>query len=109
MSTVSEGALSDGGMTVDDGAYGSAVRRSDNLSTLADVTEDVIVATIEQRFQHDVIYTLIGDILIAVNPFKPIDIYTTAFHNLYMPEVAVAAWHACLGPCVLTVGVSVNG
>jgi len=43
-----------------------------DLATLATLTEASVIAELEKRYAKDVIYTNIGDILIAINPFKVI-------------------------------------
>lgn len=43
-----------------------------DLATLATLTEDSVIAELKKRYDQNVIYTNIGDILIAINPFKPI-------------------------------------
>lgn len=40
------------------------------------VTEPSILHALEVRFNHDIIYTSTGPILIAVNPFKAVSLYT---------------------------------
>ena len=39
--------------------------------------QEVIVDHVEQRFNQSEIYTYIGEILLAVNPFTPLAIYTS--------------------------------
>ncbi len=38
--------------------------------------QDSIVDQLEQRYTNNVIYTYIGDILVAVNPFTELSIYS---------------------------------
>jgi len=45
----------------------------DDLVLLDVVTEDAIVATLQTRFNNDLIYTGLGPVLISVNPFKAIN------------------------------------
>ncbi|XP_037084972.1 myosin-IIIb-like [Pollicipes pollicipes] len=47
----------------------------DDLASLERLTEDVIVEQLQQRYRAGQIYTYVGDILIAVNPFTNINIY----------------------------------
>ena len=47
----------------------------DDLASLERLTEDVIVDQLQQRYRAGQIYTYIGDILIAVNPFSEVNIY----------------------------------
>lgn len=50
---------------------------TDDLATLEVLTEDSIVEQLQKRYNQNQIYTYIGDILVAVNPFTDIGIYTT--------------------------------
>eukprot|EP00808_Paulinella_micropora_P015437 g60253.t1 len=43
-----------------------------------------ILHTVRNRYRRDLVYTLIGDILVAVNPFKLLDIYTWETLELYL-------------------------
>ena len=47
----------------------------DDLASLERLTEEVIVTQLQQRYRAGQIYTYIGDILIAVNPFSDVNIY----------------------------------
>ena len=42
-----------------------------------------IVDHLKDRYDKDIIYTYIGDILLAVNPFKQLSIYTEEVRSLY--------------------------
>jgi myosin heavy subunit len=42
----------------------------DDLAALPDLTEDSLIERLEKRFYDKKIYTWVGDILIAVNPFE---------------------------------------
>lgn len=50
---------------------------TDDLATLEVLTEEAIVDQLQQRYTQNQIYTYIGDILVAVNPFTDVGIYTT--------------------------------
>lgn len=50
-----------------------------DLVAAVDITEPAILWNLKMRFQRNEIYSAIGPILIAVNPYKKID-------NLYSPE-----------------------
>ncbi|XP_021707051.1 myosin-IIIb isoform X1 [Aedes aegypti] len=52
----------------------------DDLAALDVLTEDTIVEQLQKRFENNQIYTYIGDILVAVNPFSKLGLYTT-FHQ----------------------------
>ncbi|XP_071853917.1 myosin-IIIa-like [Apostichopus japonicus] len=47
-----------------------------DLAALSALTEPEILEKIAHRYDADQIYTYIGDILLAVNPFKPLNIYS---------------------------------
>lgn len=55
----------------------------DDLSTLEVLDENTIVHSLRGRFQNDNFYTYIGDILVAVNPCRPIPVYDTKNHHDY--------------------------
>ncbi len=48
---------------------------ADNLCDLQTYTEGIILHSVRRRFLRGSIYTLVGSILIAVNPYKPLDVY----------------------------------
>eukprot|EP00049_Salpingoeca_infusionum_P022424 m.6615 g.6615 ORF g.6615 m.6615 type:complete len:998 (-) comp5177_c1_seq1:342-3335(-) len=43
---------------------------------LEPITEDVFLQNLQLRFKHNYIYTYIGEVVISVNPFKNLPIYT---------------------------------
>ncbi|KAK7115853.1 myosin-IIIb-like isoform X2 [Littorina saxatilis] len=47
----------------------------EDLAELANLDEEILLAEIKERYSRNKIYTYVGDILIAVNPFKDIGIY----------------------------------
>lgn len=53
----------------------SLLKETDDLSRAQELTQDTIRKRLEERYKKDVIYTYVGDILLAVNPFKPLKIY----------------------------------
>ncbi|XP_062698482.1 myosin-IIIb-like isoform X5 [Aedes albopictus] len=55
----------------------------DDLAGLDVLTEDTIVEQLQKRFEANQIYTYIGDILVAVNPFSKLGIYTTYHQKKY--------------------------
>ncbi|KAL4227394.1 hypothetical protein ACF0H5_012837 [Mactra antiquata] len=57
--------------------------KPDDLSTLEVLDENTIVHALRGRFQDDKFYTYIGDILVAVNPCKPLPIFDNGTHNDY--------------------------
>ncbi|XP_034945837.1 myosin-IIIb-like [Chelonus insularis] len=48
----------------------------DDLAALDSFTEDTVVSQLENRYEEGHIYTYIGDILVAVNPFTNLGLYT---------------------------------
>ncbi|KAG8034288.1 hypothetical protein G9C98_001372 [Cotesia typhae] len=48
----------------------------DDLAALDSFTEEIIVEQLKERFKQGQIYTYIGDILIAVNPYINLGLYT---------------------------------
>ncbi|XP_053500993.1 myosin-IIIb isoform X1 [Ictalurus furcatus] len=47
----------------------------EDLATLSDLDEKSLLESLTGRFSHSHIYTYIGDILVAVNPFKQLPLY----------------------------------
>lgn len=56
---------------------------TDDLATLEVLTEDAIVEQLQKRYTQNQIYTYIGDILVAVNPFTDVGIYTNKTQQIY--------------------------
>ncbi|PVD37741.1 hypothetical protein C0Q70_00342 [Pomacea canaliculata] len=56
----------------------------DDLATLETLDEDVIIKELSSRYSDEIIYTYIGDILLAVNPFTPLTIYSEELAQRYM-------------------------
>jgi len=48
---------------------------TDDLITLDDLSEPVILHNVQKRFAKDVIYTYIGSMIVSVNPFRSISHY----------------------------------
>lgn len=55
----------------------------DDLATLENFDEDSIVTQLFNRFMQGQIYTYIGDILLAVNPFSQLNIYNEEWSKKY--------------------------
>ena len=55
----------------------------DNLIKLPHLHEPAILHSLQQRYAKSDIYTYTGPILIAVNPFKTVDLYTTQILETY--------------------------
>ena len=59
------------------------LRPMDNLVKLNDLNEPAILHNLRCRFKGDKIYTYVGTILCAVNPFKMLPLYTPAVIDGY--------------------------
>eukprot|EP00947_MAST-08B_sp_MAST-8B-sp1_P004753 g4753.t1 len=56
----------------------------DDVSTINNLHEAPLLDVLRRRFANDLIYTACGDVLISVNPYKPIDF----LYRLVSPEEA---------------------
>ena len=56
---------------------------SDDLATLSNMSEDIVLEELRQRYSKDQIYTYVGDILIAINPFKLLPYYSPKVSREY--------------------------
>ncbi|NXD12772.1 MYO3A protein, partial [Nothocercus nigrocapillus] len=56
----------------------------DDLATLEVLDENTVTEQLQKGYAKDQIYTYVGDILIAVNPFRTIDIYSSQHSKLYI-------------------------
>ncbi|XP_008935282.1 PREDICTED: myosin-IIIa [Merops nubicus] len=56
----------------------------DDLATLEVLDENTVTEQLQKGYTKDQIYTYVGDILIAVNPFRNIDIYSSQYSKLYI-------------------------
>ncbi|XP_075841052.1 myosin-IIIb isoform X1 [Microtus pennsylvanicus] len=55
----------------------------DDLVNLEVLDEETIIYWLEKRYADALIYTYVGDILIALNPFQNLSIYSPQFSRLY--------------------------
>eukprot|EP00730_Choanoeca_flexa_P001716 TRINITY_DN10754_c0_g1_i3.p1 TRINITY_DN10754_c0_g1~~TRINITY_DN10754_c0_g1_i3.p1 ORF type:complete len:1194 (+),score=379.51 TRINITY_DN10754_c0_g1_i3:43-3624(+) len=58
-------------------------RVPENLAQLQELTTDNLMHALHERFNKNMIYTYVGDILIAMNPYKRFPIYTEAIQHRY--------------------------
>ncbi|CAN0268630.1 unnamed protein product, partial [Ascophyllum nodosum] len=58
----------------------------EDLTSLTHLHEPTILYSLHQRYQADVIYTGVGPILLAVNPFKRVKLYTDDFLAAYRKD-----------------------
>ncbi|KAM8877628.1 unconventional myosin-XVB [Synchiropus picturatus] len=56
----------------------------EDLSQLEEVCESSVLLNLKKRFHRDCIYTYIGNMLLSVNPFKPLNIYTEELRMKYL-------------------------
>lgn len=57
-----------------------------DLATLAKLDDNILLDELRIRYNRNQIYTYVGDILIAVNPFRDLDIYGSEFSQKYYLE-----------------------
>ncbi|KAK6492680.1 myosin-IIIb-like isoform X1 [Huso huso] len=60
-----------------------AVRTQEDLATLSELDEKSLLESLSNRFQQNHIYTYIGDILVAINPFKYLPLYEKTVSEKY--------------------------
>ncbi|ERL92363.1 hypothetical protein D910_09677 [Dendroctonus ponderosae] len=58
----------------------------EDLANLDRISEETVLSVIEERFQDRQFYTFVGEILVAVNPNEPLDIFGKKFHELYFQK-----------------------
>ncbi|NP_001410713.1 unconventional myosin-IXAb [Danio rerio] len=95
-----------------------------DLCSLPDLNEHTMLENLRGRFRQENIYTYVGSILIAVNPFKFLPIYNPKYVKMYDKHrlgqlephifaVADAAYHAMLqrhrNQCIVISGESGSG
>ncbi|XP_009190490.2 unconventional myosin-XVI isoform X4 [Papio anubis] len=56
---------------------------NDDLATLSELNDGSLLYEIQKRFGNNQIYTFIGDILLLVNPYKELPIYSSVVSQLY--------------------------
>ncbi|XP_078391711.1 myosin-IIIa [Cetorhinus maximus] len=56
----------------------------DDLATLEVLDENTVTERLQKRYNEQQIYTYVGDILIAVNPFQKLDIYSSEHSKQYI-------------------------
>ncbi|XP_077947216.1 myosin-IIIb isoform X3 [Gasterosteus aculeatus] len=55
----------------------------DDLVNLEFLDEEIIISHLQKRYDELQVYTYVGDILIALNPFQNLSIYSPQFSKLY--------------------------
>jgi myosin heavy subunit len=67
----------------DAGAAGAAPVTFEDILQMSDLSEQSLLDNLRRRYEHDMIYTYVGPILIAINPYKKLD---AAFAERKMAE-----------------------
>lgn len=55
----------------------------DDLSTLSTLDNGILLEQLKARYNRDDIYTYVGDILVAINPYRPLPLYTREYQMLH--------------------------
>ncbi|XP_075313230.1 unconventional myosin-XVB [Odontesthes bonariensis] len=55
----------------------------EDLSQLEEVSESSVLLNLKKRFQRDCVYTYIGNMLLSINPFKPLRFNTEELRQKY--------------------------
>jgi len=61
----------------------------DNLAKLDSIAPDIVLKTLEDRHRNDEIYTKNGSVLIAINPYKRLNIYEETQLKTYQSSLAL--------------------
>jgi myosin heavy subunit len=62
-----------------------------DLTNLSFLNEPSILGVLERRYESDAIYTHAGPVLVAINPFKPVGLYTPEHVARYVSRPAAGA------------------
>lgn len=56
-----------------------------NIVELEDLNDASLLESVKKRYKKDLIYTYVGDVLLAVNPYKRVPIYGEKMKNVFDP------------------------
>ncbi|OCT75584.1 myosin-IIIa isoform X2 [Xenopus laevis] len=56
----------------------------DDLAALEALDENTVTDQLQTRYNRDQIYTYVGDILVGVNPFRQMDLYSSQYLQMYI-------------------------
>lgn len=68
--------------------HASSLKHAENMVSMEELNEAAILHNLRQRFDEDIIYTYISSILVSVNPFKVLPIYSAAVMGQYRKALA---------------------
>ncbi|XP_062869423.1 unconventional myosin-IXAa [Trichomycterus rosablanca] len=100
------------------------LQHHDDLCKLPDLSEKTLLENLRARFKQEKIYTYVGSILVAINPFKFLPVYNPKYVKMYdnhqlgklephIYAVADVAYHAMLrrklNQCIVISGESGSG
>lgn len=63
-----------------------------NIVELEDLTDESLLQGVRTRFKNDLIYTFVGDVLLAVNPYRRIPVYGDAVKKCFDPAGAAVLY-----------------
>ncbi|KAI3380096.1 hypothetical protein SNEBB_010668 [Seison nebaliae] len=72
---------------------------ANDLVKLNTLTEESLLWLLKQRYENKLFYTFAGEILIAINPYFPIDIYNNTIMQMYQSPL-----NRCLPPHLFSIG-----
>ncbi|XP_054624582.1 unconventional myosin-XV isoform X2 [Dunckerocampus dactyliophorus] len=55
----------------------------EDLSQLQEVCDSSVLLSLKKRFHRDCIYTYVGNMLLSINPYKPLNIYSEELRQKY--------------------------
>lgn len=68
-----------------------------NIVELEDLTDDTLLQGVKARYKKNLIYTFVGDVLLAVNPYRRIPIYGDVVKSCFDPAgPAIQYPHVCV-------------
>ena len=76
-----------------------ATAPDDNLTGLTELNETTLLSAVQERYARDLVYTDVGDILVAVNPFRTLPVYDRSWSDAYNSADA-----SSLAPHIFRVG-----
>ncbi|KAK1940599.1 Myosin-6 [Phytophthora citrophthora] len=86
----------------DNSVNGAGANTFEDILQMSDLSEQSLLDNLRKRYEHELIYTYVGSILIAINPYKQLDTYSerkmTEYYGKAMgmlpPHVFALADHA---------------